>query len=407
VAVAVVAVVAVGIGLSRNGPGPGPSPALIARGPSPTPRNSSAGPTDAPTSAPVQALLPIDNVPMPGAPNPLVVSRSSTDLVLTTWQPGVGMIRFDSFDGVLSGSDPMESPVLSPDGRAALLLEPGAGPGPNGDAARVVIQGQGVVWETATAIAGIGGIWSADSRQVVVEGASASWHVVLLPLDGAVTARELRIRLPDDAPAAPPGEGIFEPVAFSEDAAWIYGIVATNGEPDARTAFRTRTDGSATELVPRWPLGGPDRPAPFPAWLVDPASGRTTRFVDNTPGARSLEVLEPDSSPAFTIEGNVLGSSWIGDGTLLAAIGDAATLPTEVDLERFDPDGGRATVLRTGPVGGLAYIGSRDGYVGLGILVQEPTTTAQLVLVRLADLEATAIRVVSGADSIVALGWAP
>ena len=408
VAGAVVAVVAVGIGLSRIGQPPAPSPSLVARAPSPTLGGAPVRPTDSPEPGPPQELLPIDNVALPGAPTPLVVTRSGADLVLTTWQPGTGLVRAPAFEGALRPDPALpENPLVSPDGHAVLVVQQDGGVAGNEDSARVVVEDHGVVWETASAEGGgIGGVWSADSRRVIVGGSFGTWHVVTISPDGTAVGQTVTIELPEDRPGRPDNPTI-EPVAFSEDGAWMYGVLVTEGESDTRSTFRVRADGTGTELVDRWPLQGPDRPAPFPDWLVDPSSGRTSRF-NALPDGRSLDVLEPDGSTAFTVgDGFVLGSSWIGDGTLLAAIGDITQPPSEVSFERFAPDGDRSLVLRTGPIEGAAYIGSRNGFVGLGILVREPAVVAQLVLVRLDDLEMTAVRIESGADDIVGLGWAP
>jgi hypothetical protein len=161
-------------------------------------------------------------------------------------------------------------------------------------------------------------------------------------------------------------------------------------------------------MLSEWPLGDdPARPAPFPDWLVDPISGRTTRFVSGA-AARSLAVLEPDGSRAFVVEGEtILGSSWIGDGTLAVAVGDGADLPTAVTFSRYDPAGNSQPLLRTLPIEGAAYIGARDGYIGFAILVREPTRAVQLILVRLEDGLTAATRIDEGVDDIVGLGWAP
>lgn len=410
---AIVALVAVGFGLSRLGPGasPSPAPGFVARDPSSSPAGSLGGPTSAPSSVPAQALLPIDDTPLPGAPTVMVTSRSDGDLVMTGWTPGSGLRVLETFDGALrAGPASPEDPRLSPDGSAVLLLSNAETRTPLGQGpARVFVEGRGVVWETGAATVDLGGVWSADSRQVLLAGPPGTWLVVTIPTDGPATSQEVRLELPDNAPDPSTGqERTAEPVAFSADGAWLYGILGFRDEPNPPRVVRMHPDGSGAEMLDAWPLGDePARPAPFPDWLVDPISGRTTRFVLSA-APRSLAVLEPDGSRAFVVEGEtILGSSWIGDGTLAVAVGDGADLPTAVTFSRYDPAGNAQPLLRTLPIEGAAYIGAREGYVGFAILVREPMTAAQLVLIRLEDGLTTATRIEDGIDDIVGLGWAP
>jgi len=369
----------------------------------------SGEPTDVATSAPTPALLPIDDVPMPGAPTAMVTTRSGGDLVMTGWSPGSGLRTLETFAGALhTGPASPEDPRLSPDGSAVLLLSNAETRTPRGQGpARVFVEGRGVVWETGAATVGLGGVWSADSRQVLVAGPPGTWLAVTIPTDGLATSLEVKLELPGARDPSTGQERIAQPVAFSQDGTWLYGMLGVDDEPDQPPAFRIRPDGSEAEPLETWPVRGPERPDPFPYWLVDPISGRTMRYVFEGP-LRSLAILEPDGTRAFDIDGPaILGASWMGDGTLAVAIGDATQLPTAVTFARYDSAGTPETLLRTPPIEGAAYVGARDGYVGVGVFIREPATTAQLILVRLDDGSASAVRIEEGVEDIVALGWAP
>ena len=340
----------------------------------------------------------------------MVTTRADGDLVMSGWSPGSGLRVLRTFEGVLRAAPASpEVPRISPDGHAVLLLANAEVRTPRGQGpARVFVEGRGVVWETGAADVGLGGVWSADSRRVLVASAPDAWLLITIPPEGLATSQEVPLELPDNPPNPTTGQQrAGEPVAFSEDGMWLYGLLGLGGEAAPPRAFRVRADGSGAEMLEAWPLSGPSRPAPFPDWLVDPISGRTTRFALNA-APRTLVVVEPDGSRAFEVDGGtILGSSWVGDGSLAVGVGDGLDLPTAVTFSRYDASGEPAPLLRTLPIEGAAYIGARDGYIGFATLVREPTTAVQLILVRLADRSASAVKIEDGVEDIVGLGWAP
>ena len=279
----------------------------------------------------------------------MVTSRSDGDLVMTGWSPGRGLRVLRTFDGALhTGPASPEDPRISPDGNAVLLLANAEMRTPRGQGpARVFVKGRGVVWETGAANVGLGGVWSADSRRVLVAGAPDAWLLITIPADGLATSQEVPLELPDNPPNPTTGQQrAGEPVAFSEDGTWLYGLLGTRGRGRAATRLscsgRRQRGGDAGRVATerarrdrrRFPTGSS---TPSPA---GPRASRSTRPREpwswSSPTGRGRSTSTAGRS--WARPGSATGRSPSGSGT-----GWISRLP--VTFSRYDPSGNPAAAL--------------------------------------------------------------
>lgn len=392
------------LGDGAAGPLPRPSSRLAAgTGPSPVPSSARS------TGRRVETLPPIARVALPGGPETTLVERvgaGGTDLRVIVWTPDDARTRtIRIIPGVVDAdaSSP-PTPVLSPDRRHVLLLGTAtSGTLRLGDA-RLVDDTGATVWRGDGVSAVSGGLWSADSRLVVVPGQPRKWDLV--QLDRAGRATDLRVALPGEIylPFPVPRtwltlsnlEPRTVPLGFSADGAWIYGGVISPDLGMLIGEFRVASDGSRVEPLTDFGVGRADglvpRPGTIGAQLVDPTSGRvaTSRFnADTIGGPRTLEVRGPDASFLYGVgDGVTLGAAWGADGMLYTLAGDKSLYPDRIELRRTGPDGATGpALLETEPLTSGMLVGVRDGYAVVALLATRPATALELVAVDLADPE--------------------
>jgi hypothetical protein len=383
----------------------GPTASRLAARTSPSP-----GPSrPRPSSSRVETLPPIARVALPGAPATTFVERvgaEGTDLRIVVWTPDDGRTRtVRTIPDVIGRDEPSPAiPIVAPNRRHVLLLGSSTTGDPGLDEASVVDDSGHTLWTGDHVSTLSGGLWSADSRLVVVPGRPRLWHLVGLDRPGH--ASETTVTLPFDVyvPYPVPNGWLtfssLEPrtvaLGLSADGRWIYGGVISPETGMLIGQFRVSADGERVEPVADFGVGRADGMIPRAgtpgAGVVDPATGRiaTSRInADTTGGPRSLEVRGPDAAFQFTVEAGVkFGAQWGGDGSLYALTGDTLLYPESIELRRFPPDGvAGPALLSAGSLTGAALIGVRDGYAVVGLLATRPVGAAELVAVDLADPE--------------------
>ena len=370
--------------------------------------NLPPAPSRAPsTGSRVEELPPIARVALPGSPETTLVERfgaGGTDLRVVVWTPDDGRTRtMRDILGVIGTDDSSPpAPILSPDRHHVLLLgTSGTGTPRLGDAQLVDDEGA-TVWRGVGVSTASGGLWSADSRLVVVPGQPRKWDLVGLDRAGRATDRTVQlpgeIYLPYPLPRTwltlSTVEPRTEPLGFSADGAWIYGGVISPDLGMLIGQFRVASDGSRVEPLTDFRVGRPDglvpRPGTIGVQVVDPTSGRiaTSRInSDTTGGPRTLEVRGRDSAFQYVVGGGVtLGAAWGPDGMLYTLSADSLVYPDAIELRRTGPDGTSGpALLATDPLTTGALIGVRDGYAVVALLATRPETAMELVAVDLAD----------------------
>lgn len=371
--------------------------------------SGSVRPSRPPVSPRVELLPRIAAVPLPGGPETTLVEQAGvegTDLRIVVWTPDDARTRtIRTIRDVIRRDEPSPPvPVLAPNRRHVLLLGSSTTGDPGLDQASVVDDTGRTLWTGDHVSASSGGLWSADSRLVVVPGRPRLWHLVSLDHPG--NAVEVTVTLPFDVYVpypVPNGWLTFSsleprtvPVGFSADGAWIYGGVISPETAMLIGQFRVSVDGARVEPVATFGAGRPDgivtRPGTPGTGLVDSSTGRvvTSRInPDTTGGPRSLEVRGPDAAYQFTVDaGATFGAQWGGDGFLYALTGDTLLYPDAIELRRFAADGtADPALLSVGSLTAAALIGVRDGYAVVGLLATRPETASEIVAVDLAHPE--------------------
>ena len=408
-AAAVAATLVLGVGgafaiarLSDRSPVASPAASGIAVRPTASPvpsRRASPGPR-------IEVLPTIPSGPLRGAPEVTLIDRvgtGGTDLRVLVWTPDDERTRtIRVVRGVLGADEPSSvAPILAPNRRHVLLLGTSTTGSPGLDEASVIDDEGRTLWTGDGVTAISGGLWSADSRLVVVPGRPRLWHLVDLDRPGHATDRTVTlpgtVYLPYPLPRTWLTLSAVEPrtvpLGFSADGAWIYGGVISPDLGMLIGQFRVAADGSRVEPVSDFGVGRADGLAPRPGVVrtesVDPVSGRvaTSRInADTTGGPRALEVRGPDASFLFTVPGGItLGDAWAGDGSLVTLTADTLLFPDAIELQRIDQDGASGSpLLATGPLTSGALIGARDGFAVIALLATRPDTAMELVAVDLA-----------------------
>jgi hypothetical protein len=369
-------------------------------GPSASPRRS-AGPR-------IEALPAIGRVPLPGAPEVTLLERAGdggADLRVVVWTPDDARTRtIRQIPRVVERGDPGPVfPLLAPNRRHVLLF--GSSTATTGPDTAAVLDDEGhTLWTGAGVTATSGGLWSADSRLVVVPGQPRVWHLITLSRPGH--AMDRAVTLPFDVYVpypVPRGWLTFSsieprtvPLGFSADGAWIYGGVISPELGMLVGQFRVAVDGSAVEPVADFRVGRPDglvpRQGTSSSESVDPATGRVVSSrinSDTTGGPRTLEVRGPDESFQFALaDGVTLGAAWGTDGDLYTLGADAFLYPESLELRRTDAAGTTGPALfTTGPLTTGALVGVRDGFAVVALLAGRPQAQIEFVVVDLAHPE--------------------
>jgi hypothetical protein len=371
----------------------------------------------------VERLLPVERVPLPGAPEVTLVERTGDGgaIRIFVWTPDDTRTRtIRVIRNVLPGdaSEPI-LPVVSPNRRHVALLVVSDRSDTDAGTASVVEDDGSVVWTGTRISAGSGALWSADSRLLVVTGKPRQWHLVTL--DRPEHATERTVTLPGDVylPTPLPRSWLSVssleprtvPLGFSADGAWIYGGVISPELGMLVGEFRVASDGSTVEALTDFRVGQPDGLVPRPGTLgtrtVDPVTGRvaTARVnTDTAGGPQTVEVRAADAAHLFDVPGGVTFSwEWGDDGALYALTGNTFVFPDEIDLVRLDGTGQAGPpIVATGPLGAGALIGVRDGFAVLGLLATRPDTASQLVAVDLAHPDRMTALPDPGTDLIAA-----
>jgi hypothetical protein len=361
------------------------------------------------TSPRVEELPPIARVALPGAPETTLVERvgtGGTDLRVLVWTPDDARIRTIRVipEVVDAGAASPPAPILAPDRRHVLLLGTSTtGALRLGDALLVDDAGA-TVWRGEGATPTAGGLWSADSRLVVVPGQPRKWDLIRLDREGRAADRTVElpgeIYLPYPIPRTWLTLSALEPrtvpLGFSTDGAWIYGGVISPDLGMLIGQFRVASDGSRVEPLADFHVGRSDglvpRPGTIGTQVVDPTSGRIATFRNNSDtrgGPRTLEVRGPDSAFQYLVGGGVtLGAAWGSDGMLYTLSGASLLYPDAIELRRTGPDGmSGPALLATEPLTTGALIGVRDGYAVVALLATRPASAMELVAVDLSDPE--------------------
>ncbi|HET9521699.1 MAG TPA: hypothetical protein VFO73_11680, partial [Candidatus Limnocylindrales bacterium] len=263
------------------------------------------------------------------------------------------------------------------------------------------------VWDRVGVTGLSGAVWSPSSDRFVVTGGRGTWILARWDGDG-FTDRTVAVA---DAPVMPTSLPAYDerlqPVGFSGDGEWVFGAHYSAadgfGPPFIRASFAS---GAVQELDRLPPLGG--------SAFIGDDGGRSIGFVFNasTPGGPpSLAIREPDGTVAFRVEtGRLLGSSFADDGRQVVVLSaDGFAVAGRVRLVAYDRDGRPgAPLLDVGPTTSAMLAGARDGFAAVVLSTTSPERAGQLIVVRLDDGQASAVRL--SADDVSALvnsGWMP
>jgi hypothetical protein len=389
--------------IARSDRSPGASGRTTADGASPEPSAArrSVGPR-------VETLPDIARVALPGSPEVTLVERAGVglrDLRIRVWTPDDARVRTTTtFAAALPTEDVSAVlPLVAPDRRHAILIIPSGRPAVSADSARLVGPGGPPLWSTDGVMAASGGVWSGDSRTVVVAGQPRTWWIVRLASGGeTATGRKVTlpsaIFLPTQIPYGSLSPLILEPrtvpLGFSADGSWIYGGVISPETGILFGQFRVSSDGATIETLPDFRVGQGDGLVPRPGTVgtrtVDPSSGRvvSARINGNTTGGPVVvEVRGPDAAYLFSVDAPVtLGADWGEAGGLYALTSDKQIFPDRIGLVRYGPDGHASDPSFTaGSVTSASLVGVRDGYAVVGLLATRPALDARIVAVDLAD----------------------
>jgi hypothetical protein len=352
-----------------------PSPPAVAIDPSSPPSTAS----EEPDQSPVAEQLPeIQSVSLDGAPGMSFLRRDGDDLLLFGWHPdGHGLVRTGRMPGAYSGMPRAADPIslVSPDARFVVLVIPDEGQ----QIIRVVSRA-GVAWERRGVGASGYAVWAEDSGQVVVPLDAGPWLV----LDVARIKPELH-RIEMDA-VGPPGplegpDSRPQPLAFSADGRWVYGMAGEKADPHNRTLFRAPAKGGRPTRMREWPTRGPERAI---SDEFDPATGRTVDPTGFPNGNTStLTVRNPDGSKAWeTTFAAIVGTVWIGDGRLAVMDADRIDTPQYLAVVPVSAEGNvMRSLVDGGPLSGGGFSGARKGYIIAGFFQEFPDRRLLLAVI--------------------------
>jgi hypothetical protein len=364
-----------------------------------------------------EELPEIGNVPLPGAPSLVFFRRVDDDAEVRYWLPGELGLRplWTIPDGF---ADIAAAPLigfLSPDKRSMFVRGFDSSTSGQPDRGRLTSL-DGATWSTNRLGGTFGWAWSADSRSIVVSAGAASWLLVEFG-DGTAREREIVID-PQLEPLRPRQPGLdaprVTPAGFSTDGRWIYGL-KSRGDGTFLPAVRVSVADGSIETVAAFPTDGPEaivlsddllgRLDPLTSRSIDP---RSLGFLPERPG--QFHIHEADGSLAWSLDVNVvLSASWIGDGRLLISEATRYPNPTGTEVLLVEGDGTRGpSLLGTGPVTGTSVASVFEGYALVGVVVEQPTETVLVCVVRLSDGAVSAIRL-SGTElaGLQLGGWLP
>ncbi|HEX5015654.1 MAG TPA: hypothetical protein VFV72_16025 [Candidatus Limnocylindrales bacterium] len=394
---------------------PEPSGAVVA--------SSSDSPAPSRLESPASDLPVIANRALVGSPATVFVVRDGADARLITWRPGVTFLRElrrgfpDAFSdaGAAAGSIAW----LAPDLASLVLSEPESPTQEGLDAVRLVTR-DGVAWR-ADGVTALGGlVWSGLGDRFAIAGRRDRWLLAGRARDATwATAAEIDVSAGRQAGAAPsPTLGpVFaltdriEPYAFSRSGEWVVGARFDPDDGTLAPAVRVRFSDGGVEPISAFPTEGSDGLGSGPTQLVDATTGRTVVFGPNASipgGPPQLEVREADGSYAFGVRSAlVVGWLWTGDGRLVVLGADGAPFPSRWTLQLIDRDGRSRALVEAPRASRGALLGIKDGHVGL-LLTGADRARSQVIVVRLADGEASAITVPSiGEEGPIGNGWEP
>ena len=379
----------------------------------PTTSRPATTPEPSATNGRMESFVPLPNTPFADAPTPLIIRRDGGDADVFAWTTGeddVHLLR--TFPTAFVGFDDGPSLVtLSPDARALLRIQNGAGQGQ--DRARLITE-TGVVWESDAVVYAGSAAWSADSTMLAIAGASDTFWLLTLDSTGGVTPREIPVGPSGGSATVSPSSSAdpmapLVPTGFSVDERWLYGARRDNFFGTTAVEIRVNVDDGSIEAASGLGPAGPGQLDLAAQSFIDPASGRTVRYGPNaaTPGGPpTLEVREPDGSVAFRVERHAVGGfGWTGDGRLIVVEADGLPFPNQIRAVRFTAQGDvDSTLLETGAVGGGALFGIVDGYAVLGFFTDRPREEIQIVVIRLSDGATSAVVLTVQIDEVVGAG---
>ena len=419
-----VGVVTVAIALAALPKETGPSTAIAV--PVPSGQVSSPTPTTTPTPRPSsrrqEALLPLANKPLGGAPNPVLVERLGNDARLLAWNPGDPLRPIRTFANAFTADSQLA--VLSPDAASLVVATVNPDSSKAIDTVRLLTGTGHVAWTGDRIMTVRGVIWSIDSREVAFAGERGTWWVVAIDTDG--TAKGQRIALGGGAgagtapaPAASSSPTPSElpvqlvPVGFSVDGRWLYGAPLSMDGGTVGPTVRVSIPSGTAESISGYPSSGPERLATDDGFRgTDPTSGRAVRWGPNasTPGGPpTVEVTEADGSLAYRIETDVvMGTAWESNGDLLVLEANGYPFPTRLRLLQISPDGTVGPpILSTDSVAWGGLLGARHGFAVLALATQRPNDGSQLVVVDLADGTAAGLTIPTDQMQILGGGLLP
>ena len=409
---AVVLVVGAAIGLSAltggSGAGPESAPRETARPVAAATADPIPGrPPASPPHLTVERLPDIANIALPGAGRVLLVTRRDTAAAMLAWSPGDdGVVVERIFIDAFARDEGPQLTSLSPDGRSLIIMTIEDFREAGRDRAIVKDEQGRQVWDRVGVTGLSGAVWSPSSDRFVVTGERGTW--ILARRNGdAFTNQDVAVDDRSVMPMSLPAyDERLQPVGFSEDGEWVFGahFSATGGfgPPFIRASF---TSGAVHELDHLPPMASGSA-------LLGDTGGRSMGFVFNasTPGGPpSLAIREPDGTVAFRIEtGRLLGSAFADDGRQVVVLSaDGFAVAGRVRLVAYDSDGRPgAPLLDVGPTTNAMLAGARGGFAAVVLSTTSPERAGQLIVVRLEDGLASAVRVsADDASALIGSGW--
>jgi hypothetical protein len=365
-----------------------------------SPLPSTTTPRPQSSSSRREALLPLLNEPLPGAPNPVVVERRGDDARLVAWNPGEPLRVVRTFTKAFTGDG--QAAVVSPDATALVVATIHPSSEDARDTARLITNDGLVAWEGSGITTSRGITWSSDSRKVVLVGAPGTWWVVTIDPAGTAASQRVVIVGQSDATSTPSPPAVpfarpsdnpvdLAPVGFSVDGAWLYASATPRGGAPVGPTVRVSIPGGFVDTILGYAASGSARLAADDGLRgIDPATGRTIRWGANgaiAGGPPTVEVDDADGTLAYRVQtGIVLGAAWEPSGDLLILEADGYPFPTRLSLLPVAPDGAVGTpIMSTGPVAFGGLLGARNGFAVLAIGTRQPTDGIQFVVVNLVD----------------------
>jgi hypothetical protein len=389
--------------------------------------------TPVPSAARVEALLPFENVPLAGAPNPFVIQRVEGDAQVVAWDPGDALRIVRVFPGAFGGiTEDGGFSIMSPDATTIVTFRTNMQTAVGRETVRLSTE-RGLAWEGDAVTARHGVAWSGDSRQAAFSGKAGTWWLVTIDEAGVGKSRAIDVgdwlaapsaspapigEAPDPSAEARPtqdaGPQDLVPTGFSVDGKWLYGgNVSRYGGGPSFPSIRVRIRDGQVEPVERSPIHSPSSFNPASPAGVDPTTGRSIRWGPNaaTPGGPpTVEVIEPDGTTAYRVETRVVvGLAWASAGQLLILEADGFPYPTEIRLRSVSPDGTVGEpILTSGAVEFGGIIGARDGFAIMAFgITEDSVQRIQLVALRLEDGAASALTIPPDEAGIVGAGLLP